>query len=215
MVNMSSSKHKQPQSTPSDRGRSGGRSGGAGGPQRPVDDNGPTPFSRRHPVLRAVVIFGVLMGGYYLLEYRFMLKGDLLEPYLSFIASASARLLSLLGHETTSQGRWLASTMFSVQIIHGCDALEPTAAYLSAVLASPVAFRSKVPGIVIGLICLLTLNLVRIVSLFLIWAHFPKVMDAMHYEIWQAVFIVLAIVFWAIWVQWATRDKQKHARTEE
>jgi hypothetical protein len=29
----------------------------------------------------------------------------------------------------------------------------------------------------------------------------------MHYDLWQAAFIVLAIVAWAIWVQWATREK--------
>lgn len=206
---MSSSKQKQ-----SDSGTSGGGRGpAADGQQRPGKTDGRTPFSRRHPVLKAVIIFGVLMGGYYVLEYRFMLQGQL-EPYLSLIASISARALSLLGHDTISDGRWVASKMFKVQIIHGCDALEPTAAYLAALLASPVAFRAKVPGVVIGVIALLSINLIRIVGLFLIGAYFPRALDIMHYEIGQAVFIVLAIVFWAIWVQWATRDKPVVAESD-
>ena len=52
---------------------------------------------------------------------------------------------------------------------------------------------------------LLLINLVRLVSLFFIGVYWPKALDVMHEDVWQAAFIVLAIVLWAIWVQWATR----------
>lgn len=179
--------------------------------QRDSGSSQPTPSGRRerrkHPVLRAVFLFGLLMGGYYLLEYWYLMHGTLLESYLSLIATAVAGVLTLLGDETIAQGKVVASRAFQVQIFHGCDALEPTAAYLSALLASPIAFRAKLPGILVGVIGLQVVNLVRIVSLFLVGAHYPDALDIMHYDLWQAAFIVIAIVFWAIWVQWATRKK--------
>lgn len=94
-----------------------------------------------------------------------------------------------------------------MQIVRGCDAIEPTAAFAAAVLASPVSLWTKLPGILVGTLILLFVNLVRLVSLFLIGVHWPRALDVMHEDLWQAAFIVLAIVLWAIWVQWATRSK--------
>ena len=108
-----------------------------------------------------------------------------------------------------ASGTGIFSSGFSVRIVRGCDALEPTAAFVAAVLASPVVFRRKLPGLLIGVPSMLTINLGRVVSLFFIGIHFPSIFETAHYEIWQAAFIVLAVAFWAIWVQWATRDRRK------
>ena len=104
-------------------------------------------------------------------------------------------------------GRTITASGFPVQIVRGCDGLEPIAAFVAAVAASPVSVLAKVPGIMIGAVCLWLINLGRIISLVLIGVHFPKAFDAMHQEVWQAAFIVLAIGFWAIWVQVVTRKK--------
>ena len=42
------------------------------------------------------------------------------------------------------------SSRYSVNIAHGCDAIEPLALFVAAVVAFPVAFRTKVPGLLIG-----------------------------------------------------------------
>ncbi len=52
---------------------------------------------------------------------------------------------------------------------------------------------------------LLLLNLVRIVSLFYIQIHFPRAFEVMHIEVWQVLFIFLAIALWALWAWWAVR----------
>ena len=72
-------------------------------------------------------------------------------------------------------------------------------------ILDPSAFRRKLPGLFIGTLVLLAVNLVRIVSLFLTGVYYPKAFDAMHADVWQILFILLAIVFWALWVQWASR----------
>ncbi len=72
-------------------------------------------------------------------------------------------------------------------------------------VASPVAWRAKLPGLLIGTVSLLVINLIRIITLFAIGVHFPRAFHLIHFEVWQALFIALAIIFWAIWVQWATK----------
>ena len=157
--------------------------------------------------MRAVVIFGVLMGAFYAFIHSAFLGDEVFEPYLRLIASISGGLVGFLGHPTSVVDTSVNSEEFSMRIVRGCDAIEPTAAFVAAVVASPVSLWAKIPGILIGTLALLVINLVRLVSLFFIGVYFPKVLDFMHFDFWQAAFIVLAICFWAIWVQWATRPR--------
>lgn len=173
---------------------------------RPVDAGTPG-LSGKRPVLKAVAIFVVLMGLFHALAYTPIATSGLRQSYIAWIAEVSGWLLNVVGYGTTVVGTSITSPRFSVGVVRGCDALLPTAAFVAAVVASPVPWAAKLPGIVLGTVALLTINLVRIVSLFAIGVHFPSVFHLIHFEVWQAVFIVLAIVQWAIWVQWATRPR--------
>jgi exosortase/archaeosortase family protein len=53
------------------------------------------------------------------------------------------------------------------------------------------------------------INLLRIVSLFFVGVYYPNAFNMIHEGVWQAAFVVLAIVFWAVWVQWATRKDRE------
>ncbi len=175
-----------------------GRGAGVGG--KPV---------RKRPVMRAILMFSAVMGGYYTFDYFYLQDSGMLDWYLSGIASVTSGIIQMFGEEAQNIGTTIRSPGFSVRIVRGCDALDPTAAFVAAVLASPVGWSLKLYGTIVGSVALLSINLFRIVSLFFIGTHFREVFDMMHYEIWQAVFIVLAIVFWAIWVQWASRRRSR------
>ncbi len=186
-----------------------------------ADGRGPTadgnPEKRegdRGAVIRAILIFGGLMGLFYGLDYYFELESNKnFHVYLNKIASVTGQILGFFGTDVNVEGNVIWQGEFRVRVARGCDALEPSAAFIAAVLASPVAMRLKIPGVLVGTISILLLNLVRVVSLFLVGIHFRSIFDMMHYDVWQAAFIVLAILFWAVWVQWATRHaiKVEHA----
>ena len=55
---------------------------------------------------------------------------------------------------------------------------------------------------------MLAINLVRIVSLFYIRIHFPAAFEIMHVEVWQALFIFLALLCWIVWAVWAKRASE-------
>jgi len=123
------------------------------------------------------------------------------------IAKVSGGLLAVLGQEITVTGKLISSPRFSVNIIRGCDAVEPIALYVCAVLAFPLPFLKKLPGMIAGTLLLLILNLVRIVSLFLIGAYSPRIFALIHLDVWQALFIFFAVLFWILWLLWATRNQ--------
>lgn len=161
----------------------------------------------RFRVVRAVVVFAVLMGFFYGFIHSPFVGSEAFQPYLELIASVSGGLIGFLGQPTSVVDTSVNSPDFSMRIVRGCDAIEPTAAFVAAVLASPVSLWAKIPGILIGTLALVVINVVRLVSLFFVGIYVPSVLDFMHFDFWQAAFIVLAICFWAIWVQWATRPR--------
>ncbi len=165
--------------------------------------------------MRAVVIFAVLMGLFYGLIHSPYVGPAPFQPYLALIARTTGGILSILGQDTAVVDTSVTSPEFSMAIVRGCDAIEPTAAFVAAVLASPVSVWAKMPGILVGTMALVVINLVRLVSLFYVGVYFPKALDFMHFDVWQAAFIVLAICFWAIWVQWATRGPPAEGRSHK
>lgn len=161
----------------------------------------------KRPVLGFVLLFGVLMGLFYACTFLPHLNKKLLPGYMRFNARSSAAILNMFGEGATTRGTTVSSPRFHVDIRHGCDAIAPSALFVAAVLAFPASIRSKLPAVVAGTLLLAVINLVRIVTLFYTGIFFPRWFESMHVDVWQPVFILLALTFWVIWAWWATRNR--------
>ena len=162
----------------------------------------------RHPVFVFLLIFAVLMGLFYAFAvFTPFYKRDFLLYYLPFNAKVSGAILSFLGQEITVADTSISSPDFSVCVAGECSGIEPIALFVCAVLAFPAPFLRKIPGIIVGILFLAILNFVRVVSLFLIGVYFPKAVDIMHLDVWQALFIFFAVLFWILWLRWATQSQ--------
>ena len=156
-----------------------------------------------------ILWFGSKFGGFILILYALLTLPyceRILYGYLEANAWVSHLILNLLGQATVVSDVTIRSTTsgFAIAIRRGCDAVEPTGLLCGAILAFPGLFVRKLAGIVAAMIVLQALNLVRIVTLFLIGSHFSKALfDSMHLEIWPTVFIVAAIAFFVGWKEWA------------
>jgi exosortase/archaeosortase family protein len=159
-------------------------------------------------VLKFLIIFGVLLAAFYVfIAFSPSYHKKFIPSYHHLIALASGSMLSVLGQDITVADASISSPNFAVQIVPGCDAVEAIALYVCAVLAFPLKFLKKFPGMIAGTLLLSILNLIRIVSLFLIGVYFPRIFALMHIDVWQALFIFLAVLFWILWLLWATRSQ--------
>ena len=158
--------------------------------------------------VRAIVVFLVLMGLFYGFVHTPANETTAFRSYLALIARVVGWIIGLFGYEASVSETVIHTPQFSIEIVRGCDAIEPAATYIAAVLASPVGVWPKIPGILIGTVAIMLINLVRIVSLFFVGVYYRSAFDMLHEDVWQAAFIVLAVGFWAIWVQWATRVRK-------
>lgn len=143
---------------------------------------------------------------------------DPLGKFLSWNLAKHARwsggVLKALGNDITVSGTLVMSPRFSMQIVRGCDALEPAALFLAAVIAFPVSWRKKLVGALLGVVLIEGTNVIRMVSLYYVGVYWRKYFEMMHMEVWQAGFIVISVTFWAMWALWATRQPKQEEHTD-
>ena len=161
----------------------------------------------KRAVLRFVVLLALCMVGFNILFILWLTPSEFFHTYLRLNAGASATVLQVLGDDASVTGTSITSPRFSVNIQRGCEAIQVSAFYIFAVLLWPLpaSWRQRAMGMAVGTLLLLTLNLVRIVSLYYIGIYFPSAFEPVHIDVWQPAFIVLALFFWVIWVRWVTR----------
>ncbi len=164
-------------------------------------------FQTKHPIFRFVLLFGFLMTLFYVASRTPLFRNTLFPSYLCLNAEISNVILRLFHQETTVSGASIFSSLFSLEIALGCDAVEASALVMSAILAFPTPFLTKLAGIIVGTLFLQIMNLVRIVTLFLIGVYYPQAFRIMHIDVWQAIFIIIAILFWIFWALWAIKSK--------
>lgn len=190
--------------------RSNGATGGLRAHKEAARSGGRGARSGKRPVLRFVLILATATIAFNVLFYLWISKGSFFNAYLGLNAELCAIMLRILGDDAVAAGTRLFSSRFGLDIHLGCDGLQSSAFFACAVLASPLrtSLRARILPILLGTLGLLTLNLVRIVSLYYTGVFFPSAFEVMHVEVWQAVFIFLPIGLWLVWVK---REKNREA----
>jgi exosortase H (IPTLxxWG-CTERM-specific) len=159
----------------------------------------------KRPVFIFVGVFVLLMGIFYAITFIPPVQKRVLPGLLELNARASAAVLNVFGEGAEAVDTTLRSRRYSVNIAHGCDAIEPIALFIAAVLAFPAPLRTKWPGLLAGVLALTALNVVRIISLFYVGIHWQSAFETMHEDVWQPAFIVFSLFFWVVWALWATK----------
>ena len=80
-----------------------------------------------------------------------------------------------------------------------CSAAVPMMIYMSAVLAYPASWRARLIGAAIGFGVIYSVNLVRVVSLFLIGLFANQYFHDTHVYVAQALVVCVAVATWLFW----------------
>jgi len=157
-------------------------------------------IAAKKPVWRFTVLLFAGLAVFYA-GYAFFSASRYMGGFLRLIASISAAALSALGYEAQADGALVTAPAFAFQVVRGCDGLEPVGFLLAAALATPAAVRTRCLFALVGGVFLLALNLVRLVSLALVDAYFPQITEAIHWNAWPGVTIVVVVLLWVYWVR--------------
>ncbi len=164
------------------------------------------------PVVKACILFAACIV-VFMLIYSWLVDTVPFNRFVDFTTWATAGILHLFDdnvHAYYTATPYVASSAENeVRIGAACTGVVPILIFLAAIIAYPSTIIQKAVGFLLGILGLYTANIVRTTSLFAIKAHFPGFFDMAHHVIWQAVMILLAVVFWLIWVSRLTNATQQ------
>jgi exosortase H (IPTLxxWG-CTERM-specific) len=150
---------------------------------------------------RFLLVFFLLLA---LFEIPLLLEPvdrTLVQPFTRAIAAVSGSLLTLFANDVRVVGTMLISPCFSVNINNGCNGLEATLFLVAAVLAFPAPPKARLIGVAAGVALIQGVNLIRVLSLFLIGCYRREWFDTFHLAIWQTVVFGVAILYFATWTR--------------
>ncbi|HEV3073240.1 MAG TPA: exosortase H [Thermoanaerobaculia bacterium] len=156
-------------------------------------------WRRNRREITFLALFLVLLGGSFTLISLNWINDHAIEPFTGGIARLSGAVLNLLGQHVALRGTVIQGPHFAVNIRNGCNGVEAMLIFLSAVLAFPASWRSRLTGLALGTLAIQAINLVRVVSLYLTGAYLPRFFDASHTVIWQSVVILCGVLLWVFW----------------
>jgi len=158
-------------------------------------------WNDKKPVLVIIGLFVFFISLFYILWISSFGSKHLFEPVIAFYAAASAKILAWLGYHTSVNGTVIFSSEFDLNIKRGCDAIEATALFIAAILSFPAPIKRKILGIIIGIVTFVLVNFIRIITLFITGLKHPALFNFMHDQIWQIIYIAIAVLLLLLWLQ--------------
>lgn len=168
-------------------------------------------LATKGPALRFVGISAALMLLFYGVFYTAPEDSPALDRfirgYLGVYASAAAFLLDLFGMDARADGTMIFVGSRAVEVVRGCDAMEPIAFFVAAVIAVQVPLRWKLVGVGAGVPLLVLLNLLRIIGLALVSVNLPELFETAHVTVAQTLYILCTLCLWFVWMFRAPREE--------
>jgi len=124
----------------------------------------------------------------------------LLPQYLHAVASLARALSDWFGESGEVVGATLRAPAYAVTVSPACSAVELAGFIVAAVVAFPSPWRTKVSGVLLGMLLVATLNVIRVTSLFLVGLHARRAFDMVHDDVWAVLFILIAPLFVGGWI---------------
>ena len=147
--------------------------------------------------IAGVFIFSIF--SFWITSQEFFLS--IVQPLLNLYTYLSSKILNIFGYNTAARAEYLSGPGISLEVKKGCDAIAPMLLLVLSISFFPAPFKTKPKAILVGIGLLFLLNLVRIISLYLVKQYVPSIFDFMHTDIWQIVFIVFTLFLWLRWLK--------------
>ncbi len=145
-----------------------------------------------------LVKFGVLLLLFYGTVSLSYVDSHVIVPFTQGITQVSGALLRLVGQKVIVQGTMISGA-FAVDIHNGCNGVEAIVFVCAAMFAFDAPLARRLIGVAIAALVLQGLNIIRIVSLYLIGLKWPKIFETAHLAIWQSVMFAAAVFLFLAW----------------
>ena len=146
-----------------------------------------------------LVRFAVLLLVFFVVIWLRPVDAHVIAPFTRGLAQVSGAVLNILGQKVTVTGSVIQGRGFAVDIKGGCNGVEAMLLLCAAIAAFDAPWRSRVLGLVAGSAALMTFNIVRIVSLYMIGERWRQLFETFHLAVWQTIMFAIAASIFAFW----------------
>lgn len=154
---------------------------------------------------RSILAFVGRFAGWLLL-FTLLTLTPAYKAILDFEVLWSAKLahgvLCFLGGDTAmvSGATLYRGESMILEVKSKCSGLFFCWVFCSAVLAFPVRSWVRLCGAMVGSVILLTLNIARVVSLFLVGSYYPGWFTSVHEQFWPVFSLLITVVLLGAWL---------------
>jgi exosortase/archaeosortase family protein len=155
--------------------------------------------------IRVVATFlGLITVFFSLLTYDPIVKRVDIASILAHVSAWLSWLFlrglgGVVGFPVAIDGTNLSSGEFIVDVSPACSGAVPSMIYLSAVFAYPANVRAKMIGAGMGVGIIHGVNLIRVVTLFLVGLFAHQYFHDTHVYVAQALVVAIAVATWLFW----------------
>lgn len=148
----------------------------------------------------------MLLTVLFVIELTPLAQQYFVKPFTTLLATISISLIHLFDDSVMSHGVIIYNTVnqFAVSIEAGCNGIEASIILFSAIMTFPRSWKSRLLGILIGLVSLHAVNIVRIISLFYLGQWNMTAFEWAHLYLWQALIMLDVFVVFLLWLKFAS-----------
>lgn len=100
--------------------------------------------------------------------------------------------------------------LFAIQISNGCSGIEVAILLAAGMLAFPASWRERALGWVAGTSAIMSLNIVRIISLYYLGQYSSEWFDWAHTYAWDLLIMVDGLIVFLLWIRCLPPLKGQH-----
>lgn len=126
---------------------------------------------------------------------------DDLTLMCTLTAGVLSSILNILGVENLLNETVVQLGGISMQVINECTGIYEVLVYSAGVMAYPATAKNKALGIGFGNPALLSMNMIRLVSLAFVGTWYPSMFEYIHCYLWQITLIIFVLLIMVVWIE--------------
>lgn len=152
-----------------------------------------------------VKAFVLVLGWLLVYDYLIGPDGRVDDSLTEISTAASNSFLQLLSFNTTYKGGpggqiIYIGNLWLLRVGHSCNGLILYAIFLGFIFIFPTSWKSKLGISLVGVAVIFSMNVVRIISLCLIYLYHPSFFEISHHFIFTAILYGIIFLLWMFWI---------------
>jgi exosortase/archaeosortase family protein len=166
-------------------------------------------YQGKQPILRYAGLFAGTVFLFCILTLTPVYQ-SLLEKEVVWSAKLAHGILSAFsgGGSVVSGATLLRGEEAILEVKPRCSGLHFCWLLCAAILPFPAPWGLRMAGAVLGFLILVGLNILRVITLFLVGCHYPGWFPAVHEQVWPVVSLLATMLLMGAWLVWVKRREE-------